>query len=337
MTTRRTFLRVAALTAVSGAVAGTGFPRNIMAERGLPTYNAQTNPLAAGTRITAVVQAVRSAGGTPREQATRLHARLRVGVTGGLRQDTAADDSRPPRTAEETLAQGGDCSEMAFVMLACATQLGIPCRARLLHFQGDPPYQEHLVAQFQLGGTWTDCDPQAASLGAPSRPVEREIAQSTPAQAQGYYHREWGNYFARARSSGNAITAFERALALNPDDAYCHHRLAGLLERRGSPGDMAEAARHDAEAARLDPGNPQYQRVAVTADFNTSLRRGQEEYQAGFSARQGGDTEAADEHFEQCISHFEAALAHPRGQALDAAGRAQIERFLGECRRLRSQ
>jgi Flp pilus assembly protein TadD len=54
-----------------------------------------------------------------------------------------------------------------------------------------------------------------------------------------------------------AIAAYERALAIKPNLAPAHHALGVAYAQFG---DLPRAARHLREAARLDPGNPEYVR-----------------------------------------------------------------------------
>lgn len=56
----------------------------------------------------------------------------------------------------------------------------------------------------------------------------------------------------QARSYPTAARVFERALALDPDDAYAHHGLARAIDAQGLEAERVAA--HYAEAIRLEPG-----------------------------------------------------------------------------------
>jgi tetratricopeptide (TPR) repeat protein len=293
------------------------------------SYNARTNPLEAGSGIRSLASGV-GRSGSRQEQLDRLFSALRVGGNPGLRIRRAGTsvDTRAPGTAEQTLSNGGDCTEFAFVAISAMQQLGIPGGAKIVHFRGRPNNITHLVAFANVSGQEVILDPQAGSLGSFAAPIDRTINTITFSQAAGIYHREYGNYFSQAGRHGEAARAFERAITLYPEDAYSHHKLAISYERLGRNSD---AAQHHRLALQYDPQNPVYQQNVQGADVTELLRQGQAAYNAGFDARAAGNQSEADQQFGQCIRIFEQVLSSGDANAQEQGFARQ---HLDECRRL---
>lgn len=321
---RRMFMRKIALGAGAVAFEATlGYPRAVLGEQARGAYDSTVDPIAPGAGIRRIAEEVRAGGGSQTQMLQRLFDRLRVGASGGLTAVTSARDTRPPNTAEQAISRGGDCTEFAFVALSAMQLLGIPCGARVVRLQGSAQGSEHMIAYATVNGRETIIDPQAAALGQSARPVERVVMGGlTPSRAAAMYHREWGNHLsARTGRESDAVSAFNRALELNADDAYSHHRLARLLERRAWAGDQEAAVVHDREAARLDPSNQLYRRNTVTVGYNESLRLAQE---AGAQGR-----------FADCVTHLQDALES--GERLSASDRQMILDYQADCRRMAGQ
>ncbi|HID73080.1 TPA: tetratricopeptide repeat protein [Candidatus Micrarchaeota archaeon] len=323
---RREFLRNSTIV---GGAAGLGiFARGSRgsSEQSRARYSTATNPFAAGARVQAIVAEVRRGGGDQRVQVQRLFSRLSARAANGISAETSglASDTRAPRTAEGTLGAGtggragsGDCTEMATVVIACLQQLGISGGGRIVHFQGSPATVEHMVAFANIRGSEITIDLQATALGQTMLTVDRTIQSMTFAQAAGMYHREYGNYLRNQRRNDEAISAFEEAIRRNPDDAYCHHKLAVILHERNRGDDRQRAALERIRASELAPGNQIYLREAAPAA-----------YDAAFTAYDAGRTDDARRHFQQCVDFSTRLNAGDGG----ASGRAIGARYLPECR-----
>ena len=115
-------------------------------------------------------------------------------------------------------------------------------------------------------------------------------------------HLTLGNWLARLKRPDEAIAAFEKALALKPDDDIALGNLARLLRARGRTRDALEALEVFRAALRVNPKNPQswYQLATLYLDL--------------------GRTEDAR------VSFLEALGANPRmGAAYNALGAIAFE------------
>ncbi len=293
------------------------------------SYRSSTDPLEAGEGVASLVRTV-DLSGSRQQQVSRLFEAIRVGGSPGLRvRDSGTDvDTRPPATAEETISHGGDCTELAFVAISCLQELGISGGARIVHFRGSPESVTHMVAIANIDGQEMIIDPQADSVGSYALTVDRVIDTISFSEAGGIYHREYGNYLENSGRRSAATGAFERAIAVYPEDAYSHHKLAIIYERTGR---RQEAERHHRLALQHDPQNPTYRQNVQGADVTEMLRRGQTAYNDGFDARSAGNRRDADQHFQQCISLFGQVLSSGNTNAEE---RAFARQHLDECRRL---
>ncbi|MFH2101427.1 MAG: tetratricopeptide repeat protein [Candidatus Micrarchaeota archaeon] len=327
-TSRRDFLKAAAVVAGAAGLSKFARPGLALAEQAAGSYSIATNPFAAGARVQAIVAEVRSGGGDQRAQTQRLFERLRAGAATGIERETAglSSDTRAPRTAEGTLGAGtgghagsGDCTEMATVAISCLQSLGIGGGARIVHFQSAPATTEHMVAFATIGGSEVTIDLQAATLGQHVGTVDRTIQTMTFDQATGMYHREYGNYLRNTGNTDGAISAFEEAIRRNDGDAYSHHKLAVCLEHRNQGNDRARAAGEHLRALELDPSNQLYLRNAAPAAYNS-----------GFDAHEAGRADESGQRFQQCVDISTRLIAGEGGPSGVEIGR----RFQAECRAL---
>jgi tetratricopeptide (TPR) repeat protein len=230
-------------------------------------------------------------GGTTKEKVESLFTLLKVG-NGVLKADPSDFDKRPPRTIDETLEEGGDCTEFALVVLASLKELGIEGGAMVVHFEGSNALTDHIFAYASVGGKKIIIDPQAKAVGKLLKNKKYKLLMDvTPEQATAMYYRETGEYLSKKGKTDEAIKNFEKATELNPRDAYSHHMLGILYEQKGN---KKKAEEHHTKAAELQPDNKVYQKNVKAVDINKELQLAQE---------------AIDkEDWDGCIEHYENVL-----------------------------
>jgi hypothetical protein len=241
---------------------------------------------------------------------SQLHGALHSGAEGGVRVD--ASQGRAPRTASETLAQGGDCTDLAGVVITILESRSIPGGALVVHFNGDAQDLFHMVPFASVGGSDTIIDLQSPTLGATASGSYTVVHRLTYEQARYMYHAEMGDYQREQGNRSGAIAAYRRAVAIYNDDAYVHHNLGVLLEQEGN---MAEARTHLQRAAQLNPSR--YQAAQARGSYNDELRMGYEAYE--------------QQRWADCVRHFRNALAS--GESISADERSVIEQSIGTCER----
>jgi len=232
-------------------------------------------------------------GSTEEEKVESLFSILAVG-SGLLKVEDSKWDERAPRDVDSTLEKGGDCTEFAFVIISALKQLGIKGGAFIIHFEGSEKEKDHLVAYALLNNKKISIDPQAGKLGE-TKGKHTVLMELTFEEAEGVYYRELGNHLRLKGRLDDAIGAFEKAVALNPKDAYCHNALGNLYERKG---DVKRAKEHYELAARYDPNNKTYQKNKTVGIYN-------EELKAAYEAFEKGDYKSAKEHFENALNSGE--------------------------------
>jgi len=232
----------------------------------------------------------------------RLH---RGGSEGVTVMDMAGN---APRTASEAIAQGGDCTDLANIVIAVMRANHIDGGALVVHFNSAPEGLVHMVPFVTLGGNRILVDLQAASLGQTGQGAYTEILAYTLDEAAAMYHREMGDFNRDQGRAQEARASYEASLAIFERDPYVHQNLGILLEQSG---DIAGASTHFSRASALDP---RYARDASRGGYNSELAAAQQAADAG--------------RWSECVAHLRNALA---SGVPDAAQRRQIEENIGVC------
>ncbi|MFN7991283.1 MAG: tetratricopeptide repeat protein [Candidatus Micrarchaeia archaeon] len=274
-------------------------------------YSVATNPFELNARLREIAG---SLSGTDRQKVDAIFSRLHSGATGGI---TVLDMSgQPPRTAGEALASGGDCTDLANIVIALFREANIAGGAMVVHFNSAPANTDHMVPYFQSGSDRIIVDLQAATLGQTAQGTYRTIMAMTFAQAASMYHREMGDYLRDQGRAADARTSYQRATEIFDGDAYAHQNLGILLERSG---EMESASVHFRRAAEIDPS---YRRDASRGDANAALQvynRSLDEAERAY--REG--------RYADCVRHFRSALSS--GAPIPDADRASIQRNISVC------
>ncbi|MEW6035977.1 MAG: tetratricopeptide repeat protein [Candidatus Micrarchaeota archaeon] len=268
-------------------------------------YSAQTDPFAMDQPLRDIASGI---SGDTRAMVQAIFDRLHRGAAGGVSVMDMA--GRAPRTASEALSQGGDCTDLANIVIALFREKGIAGGAMLVHFESAPANVDHMVPYVELDGRRTIVDLQAGTLGQTAQGRYTTIMTMTLSQAPGMYHREMGDYYRDAGRSQDAIAAYRRALELNEGDAYVHQNIGVLYERAG---DMEASARHLRRAGEL---NPAYRRDSRRGSYNEELQAGQRAYQEG--------------RYADCARHFQNAL--DSGERLSSDERRALQQNIEACR-----
>lgn len=195
-------------------------------------YDPSADPFEAGTGI----RAMAAQGATAKELHRALAKKLRASSSG----ETTRDD-RAPRTAEQALKSGGDCTEFTYAGIALFRSKGIESGALVLKAGKS---LNHVLQWAESEGKREIIDPQTGEFGKGRMAlqggktisfdyggaVKKLGARVLDAnQAAGLYHMEWGNYFKDQKGKeSEAISAFKKALEINPDDAYSGRQLSAL-------------------------------------------------------------------------------------------------------------
>lgn len=273
---------------------------------GLQMYTTRTNPIELDGTLRGILAQANS--GDALTKVTTIFERLHRGGTQGVTVMDMADQM--PRTAAETYARGGDCTDLANIVIALFRELRIPGGALVLHFEGAPENVDHMVPYAMIGGRRIIVDLQTSTLGQTAQGRFTEVLRLTYDQAAFMYHREAGDYYKR-QNQEQAIAAFRRAIELYNGDAYTYQNLGILLERSGEMEGSAQAFRRAAEL------NPRYRRDSARGTYNQELQAGQQSYDR--------------RDWAGCIAHFRAALSS--GESLSATDRQAIEGNIAACER----
>ncbi len=290
-----------ALTAFSPMVAG---PMERTAYAQQSKYNSKTDPFVANARINEIAASLK---GSDLEKARALFDKLHRGATEGI---TVVDgEHRAPRTASETLDDGGDCTELATVVISILKEAGAKGRAMVVHFPNAPADEDHMVPYVMDGKRKVVIDLQAGKLGTTAQGKPTLIMDLTFDQAAEMYHREWGDDLRDNGKPQEAIKAYETALRFYGDDAYVHQNLGILYEKAG---DMAKSSKHFKKAAELDP---KYAKEEKRGTYNEEL--------------QAGETAYNTKKWAECARHFQNALNS--GEKLAPDERSAIESNRDAC------
>jgi hypothetical protein len=270
-------------------------------------YTTRTNPIELDGTLRGILTQVNT--GDALTKVTTIFDRLHRGGTQGV---TVMDMAgKMPRTASETYARGGDCTDLANIVIALFREAGIPGGAIVLHFEGAPENVDHMVPYAMIGGRRIIVDLQTSTLGQTAQGRYRELFRLTYDQAAFMFHREAGDYFRDQRQDAQAVAAYRRAIELFNGDGYTYQNLGILLERSGEMGGSAQAFRR---AAELDP---RYRRDSNRGTYNQELQAGQQSYDR--------------RDWAGCIAHFRAALSSD--ESLSATDREAIEGNIAACER----
>jgi tetratricopeptide (TPR) repeat protein len=268
-------------------------------------YTTRTNPFELDSALQTISSAINS--GDARAKVDALFDRLhRGGTSGVVVMDMAG---RPPRTAAEALASGGDCTDLANIVIALCRELRIPGGAFILHFNSAPADVDHMVPYVQIGRRRIIIDLQTSRLGDTAQGEFTEVHRLTFDQAAFMYHREQGDYYRDHGQSTEALAAYRRAAELFNNDGYTHQNIGILLERSG---DMRGAALAFRRAAELDP---KYRGDRTRGSYNHELQAAQEAFQR--------------QDWQGCVTHFRNAIAS--GEALSQADRQTLESNAAAC------
>lgn len=268
-------------------------------------YTTRTNPFELNDALRTVVS--ETSGNDIRAKVDAVFSRLRRGGTSGVSVMDMA--GRPPRTAAEALSQGGDCTDLANIVIALFRELRIPGGALVLHFNNAPADVDHMVPYAQIGGRRVIVDLQTGRLGDTAQGEYREVSRLTYDQAAFMYHREQGDYYRDRGQSTEALASYRRAVELFDGDGYTYQNLGVLLERSR---DMRGAQAAFQRAAQLDS---RYRGDQTRGSFNYELQQGQEAF-----SRQD---------WQGCAAHFRNALA--TGIQLSQTDRQSVERNISAC------
>lgn len=203
-------------------------------------YDPDTDPLAAGARISAIAKKAKK--GNDLESAKELHKLLKLGAPGGLRESKNARSSTRdeiPGTANETMQNGGDCSQFSYVILAALRRMGFR-KTGLVHIDLGASSKNtvlmHTIAYVEIDGRRHLVDPQQDEFGkggvnvkgkeitftyeelVSGRARVRFVRESPYPKAAGAYHFEWGTYLEGKRRIIEALAAFKKALEIDPAD-----------------------------------------------------------------------------------------------------------------------
>ncbi|NYZ77539.1 tetratricopeptide repeat protein [Candidatus Micrarchaeota archaeon] len=255
-------------------------------------------------------------GTADKEKTESLFSLLKVG-NGVLKTVKAGGDKRAPRNVDETIEKGGDCTEFSFVVITALKMLGINGGAVVIHREGAKKGEDHMVAYATLGDQKFYIDPQAEKSGE-IKGKYTLVMDLTFAEAEGIYHREMGNYYKLQSKTDEAIAAFEKAVALNVKDAYCHNSLGVLYEKKG---DVEHAKEHYDLAVKYDPDNKTYEKNKTVGTYN-------EELKAAYDAFEKEDYKSAKEHFENALNS---------GEKLSDKEKKELKKNIGICEQMIQQ
>lgn len=234
-------------------------------------------------------------GDSVKEKLESLFNLLKVG-NGFLKFTDSHNDKRAPNDVTGTLENGGDCTELGFVTVASMKQLGIDGGVAAVTLEGkDKKKEDHLVAfaYMEVDGKKEKfyLDPRAEKAGE-IKGAYKLLFEMTLDEAESIYHREMGNYYLLKGKNDDALKEFEKAEKIFYGDAYVHHILGILYQKKG---EYKKAEEHNIKAAELEPGNEVYKANAAVAVYN-------KEFAAGVEAFNSNDYKSAKKHFENALN-----------------------------------
>jgi len=224
--------------------------------------------------------------GSDMEKVNKLHARLNASAPDGVK----AIDMRgkAPRTASEALDKGGDCTDLARIVVPVLKRLGIPGGVLVVHFNKDPADVEHMVPYAIAGGKEIIIDLQSPKLGKTADGRYTVVLRLTYDEAKAIDHQEDGDYKRDNGKTDEAIAAYEKSLEVYEGNAYVHQNLGVLYEKQH---EMKKAAEHLKRAAELDP---RYRKEDTRGSYNEEVEAGHKAYN--------------EKRWADCAKHFRNAL-----------------------------
>jgi tetratricopeptide (TPR) repeat protein len=271
------------------------------------SYDAKTDPYRLNDRLAGIA---RGLTGSPEKKVEQFFKKHKKGASGWKGYVKGA--GRPPRTAAETLADGGDCTDFSTLSIAVLRSAGIQLRAMVVHFDNAPANEDHMVPYVMSGENRTIIDLQAKNLGETAQGGYTVLMDLSSDQAAEMYHRKWGDYSRDTKKPKDALRAYKRALEIYEKDAYVHQNLGVLYEKAG---DMEAAARHFRRAAQLNPSR--YAKDTRRGSYNEELQKGEKAYN--------------EKRWADCARHFQNAL--DSGEKIKDAERKVIEQYRNRCRK----
>jgi len=249
-----------------------------------PEEKTGQGPFALNDRMRELIRKFNS--GSDMAKVNRLFAELHKGAPNGVTVEDMTN--KPPRTAAEALSRGGDCTDLANIVIPMLKEMGVPGGVLLVHFKNAPKGVDHLVPYLEIGGKKTIIDLQTTKLGKTAQGPYSIILDLTYNEASSTYYREWGDYHKGQGKKQDAIAAYEKSLEIYEENAYVHQNLGELYE---DTGQKDKAIKHWARAAELDPS---YKKHGLRAYFNEQIRLGSEAFNEG--------------RYADCAKHFQNAL-----------------------------
>jgi len=181
-------------------------------------YDPTANPLALNPALDSLAEEA-SKLKTAREKVAKLFEALRVGGTLGVKFD---DDNtmRPPRTASETLAKGGQCDDLALLWIAVANKAGIPGGVKVVHFKDSPAELEHMIVYAVVDGKKVLVDLQVNRTGKTKNSNYDEKSDTPSEQALWVYHQKWADFCRSKEDRACAEREYIISLNINPNNPY---------------------------------------------------------------------------------------------------------------------
>jgi hypothetical protein len=245
-------------------------------------YNPDTSPLAADSRIASIAKKAKA--GSDLDSAKKLHSLLRV-ATGGLKESKLARSTTKdemPKTANETMQTGGDCSEFSYVVMAALRKMGFKKIGLVYIDLGASSANTvvmHTIAYVEINGKKYLVDPQLSEFGkggattgkrvtftyeelVEGRAGVRFVRDSPYPSAAAAYHFEWGTYLEGKRKTEEALAAFKKASTIDPNDHISKKKVAYysalLFNQLMKKAKAAVAKKQWAEAAQLNENALEY-------------------------------------------------------------------------------
>jgi tetratricopeptide (TPR) repeat protein len=278
-----------------------------VAQKAKQPYNPKTNPFQLNERLREL--AADFGSGSDVAKVKSLFAALRRGGTEGI--EVVDVEGEPPRTAIETFVKGGECTDLATLVIPLLKEIGVPGGAIVVNFRNAKKKTDHMAPYALINGRKVVIDLQSSRLGDMQQGRFTVLMSMTYDEAAAMYHRKWGDYMRERGMLKDAVVAYKRALEICGKDAYVNHKLAVLHEMSG---DMKNAAKYLRRAAKLDP--KRYGR-ARQGTYNEELQRGEQALKEG--------------RWEDCAEHFKNALGS--GERLRPQEKKIIQSYIDHCSR----
>ncbi|MBN1169842.1 tetratricopeptide repeat protein [Candidatus Micrarchaeota archaeon] len=197
-------------------------------------------------------------------------------------------EGKPPRTAKEAMEKGGDCTDLAGIVVPILQKMEIPGGVLIVRFEGAPENTLHMVPYANFENNEIIIDLQARYLGDTANGKYEVVYRLDYEQAEYIYFAEYGDYYKQKNEYSKAIQYYENALKIFDGDAYVHYNIAVLYEKSDK---TEKASGHYKKAAEIDP---KYKKQEARGSYNEELRKAYAAYESG--------------NWEECATHFRNAL-----------------------------